>query len=492
MPAGRNVWREVSEKLSEKAMHIKVWLGDPVHDEYAKKNYKDCLVLDFYRLNKVVGINQLDFKINTDIFKNKEFYVLKDQVYKMMDRQDDLGIYGRLEREALFYSLFFYFYTLILEKEIELLIASEGPHSPASMVLYGVCRILNIKTYHLAQNAIAPIAHICTDFYGGKIKIEHEFDFSQQHKIMSNYVRSISDATYNPLYMQLQSGFDEKTKSLAYRLNVNVIKPIKNFFYREPENSYNLFKMDFYNKNYRPFLYQKKINERKRNLFFEHNSALKEFDLANDFVYLPLHYEPERTSNPDGGEFYNVYDMILWLRGFLPSHISIVVKEHPSQFTGKMYGYRGRSPLFYKTISTLSNVYLVDTKIKSSELINRSLFVATQTGSAALEAALMHKKSLVFGAAWFLDIPNVHTYKEVDCFESFCSMKIDNKREVEKSLNSYIDEYAIPACVNPSGEKYFRTKFGKLFSDLVDDSIFSKVFTDTIYKDYMSNRDVQR
>ncbi len=496
MPAGRKVWQDVSEKLNDKSISPKIWLGDPVHDEYARENYKDCIVLDFYKLNKIIGTERLFFSCAPDLLENKFFYVLKDQVYKMMDRQDDFGVFGRLEREALFYSLFFYFYTIVLEQEIDLLVASEAPHSPASMILYGVCKILNIKTYHLAQNSIVPVAHICTDFYGGNIKVEHDLCFLEQHKIIFDYIDSIdsiSEVIPEPHYMQLQSDFDEKTKSLGFKLKKYFIKPVKSFiFNRNKEHGYSIYHRDFFNQNIRPFFYEKIISSRKRDLFSGYSSVLSNVDLTKEFVFVPLHYEPERTSNPDGGDFYNAYDMILWLRSFLPSHIFIVIKEHSSQFTSKMYGYRGRSPLFYKAVNSLHNVFFVDIQKKSSELIGKSIFIATQTGSAALEAALMQKKSLVFGAPWFLGVPNIYSYKDVDCFYRFYEKELFNKNDIKNSLISYVEGYAIPACVNPSGEKYFMKKFGDLFSVLVDDDVFSKAFTDTVYKDYMSNRNAEK
>lgn len=86
MPAGRMVWQDVSKKFYEKSMYPKIWLGDPVHDEYAKHNYKDCLVLDFYGMHKVISKEKSKLNLAFNFSADKYFYMLKDQVYKMMDR----------------------------------------------------------------------------------------------------------------------------------------------------------------------------------------------------------------------------------------------------------------------------------------------------------------------------------------------------------------------------------------------------------------------
>ena len=487
MPAGRMVWQDVSKKFYEKSMYPKIWLGDPVHDEYAKHNYKDCLVLDFYGMHKVISKEKSKLNLAFNFSADKYFYMLKDQVYKMMDRQDDFGGFGRLEREAFFYSLFFYFHTIVIEKNIEVLVASEGPHSPVSMILYGVCKILGIKTYHLEQNSITPVAHISTDFYGSKIKLSNGYDYSKHTNVMSKYVSLITDDIPSPYYMENQKKFDRKADGCGFKFNKYIARPFKNYiFKRNKEHGYSVYRRDFFKDNHRPLLYENIIAKRKKELFFEHESYLSRFSFEQSFVYVPLHYEPEKTSNPDGGEFYNAYDMIMWLRSFVPDDIVIVLKEHYSQFTNKMYGYRGRSPLFYHAISALHNVVFIDITIPSSELIKRSVFVATQTGSAALEASLMQKKSLVFGAPWFIGAPNIFSYKSIINFDDFSKQEVFEKVEVEKYLLSYISDYTIPACVNPSGESGFKIKFGDFFDELIDDEFFATALTDIIYKDFIN------
>ena len=67
-------------------------------------------------------------------------------------------------------------------------------------------------------------------------------------------------------------------------------------------------------------------------------------------LYFALMHEPERTTNPDGGDFHEQLLAILKIRDITPKDIDIYVKEHPSQFYLEERGAKGRSPLFYNLL----------------------------------------------------------------------------------------------------------------------------------------------
>ena len=54
-------------------------------------------------------------------------------------------------------------------------------------------------------------------------------------------------------------------------------------------------------------------------------------------------------------------------------------------------GSRGRSPLFYEFIKNINGVRLVSPKQDSLDLIKKSIFTSTISGSVALESAIMEK-----------------------------------------------------------------------------------------------------
>ena len=60
----------------------------------------------------------------------------------------------------------------------------------------------------------------------------------------------------------------------------------------------------------------------------------------------------------------------------------------------------------YKLIKNIKGIKFVETKYNSLELIKNSLFIATITGSVAIEASILGKKSLAFGKPWYMGCPN--------------------------------------------------------------------------------------
>ena len=148
------------------------------------------------------------------------------------------------------------------------------------------------------------------------------------------------------------------------------------------------------------------------------------------YVYFPLHYEPERTTNPDGGVFHDQLRALAQLRAFVPPNIAICVKEHPSQFNARMIGHQGRTARFYKAITAFSGVKLVSETVSSAKLILNSQAVATISGTVALEAAILGKRGLVFGGAWFDGCPNVVRFTQALDWEKFCTAALYDSKEI--------------------------------------------------------------
>ena len=126
-------------------------------------------------------------------------------------------------------------------------------------------------------------------------------------------------------------------------------------------------------------------------------------DLSQNYIYYPLHQEPEAsimTRTPLNSQFYIIYE----LAQKLPKGWKVLVKEHPAQFTVyKEYKYYYRNIEFfrsfemYKRLYNLDNVELVKLESSSSELIKNSRAVASIAGSSLLEAVNLDKPIIIFG-----------------------------------------------------------------------------------------------
>lgn len=493
IPAGQEVWLHIAKEFKKNSLEPKLWIGDSRYDSFAKEEFPECEVLDFSQIHKSITLKNHGFNLDTEIVLSKEFFRLKDQVYKFMDRQDDLGVYNRLDREAFFYHLFCYLYNKINSSNISLAIVAEGPHSPASMLIYGICRILNIRTYHLAQNSLVPLAHIATDLYGNKLSNRNKltgYNYQKHIDLIEDYIESIKEEIPTPLYMQIQeknNRLDIKKDLKKYLLRpayYSLLYSYDNLIKRKRVD-YSVYKANFYKSNRPSSLHELKIAKKKIALKFEYSKISVKPNLQKDYVFVPLHYEPERTSNPDGGLFYNVYDMLVFLRSYIPEGIKIILKEHPSQFTKDLHGHRGRSSLFYTSIASLPNVEFANLDIPSSTLIRNSMFIATQTGTASLEAAIIGKKSLIFGTPWFLGTPNLYEYNRIS-FDNLIKKEVASKSKVKEYILNYIAKYTLPVCVNPSGYEYYKKKYPNKIESLLDNSKFAQDFISIIKSDFQN------
>ena len=125
-------------------------------------------------------------------------------------------------------------------------------------------------------------------------------------------------------------------------------------------------------------------------------------------VSMFLHYQPERTTMPEGRGFANQVAAVHVLAGALPDGWRLAVREHPAIFHGPGPFYRAfRDPHFYDTIAALDRVSLVSLAMDAFEVVDRSDLVATITGTVGLQALCRGTPVLVFGATAYRGAPGV-------------------------------------------------------------------------------------
>ena len=135
--------------------------------------------------------------------------------------------------------------------------------------------------------------------------------------------------------------------------------------------------------------------------YFEHLVTLEDgkIDLSGDYVYFPLQFEPEMTTAALGGIYADQALAIEHLADMLPPGVRILVKENPKQ------AGHARGPMFFHRLRRISSVHFLPSFANTHELTAHARFVATITGTAGWEAIRQGIPALVFGRAWYLDLP---------------------------------------------------------------------------------------
>jgi hypothetical protein len=148
-------------------------------------------------------------------------------------------------------------------------------------------------------------------------------------------------------------------------------------------------------------LYRRRRARIKRELAAHYETLVQEADLAQPFVFVPLHYQPEKTTSPQGGLYTHQMLMMEVLAASLPPGWWIYAKEAPAQFMPHLRETAAKNKAFYRRLAALPRVKLVSMELSSFDLIDHGRAVATVTGTAGWEAALRGKPALVFAHAWY-------------------------------------------------------------------------------------------
>lgn len=120
-------------------------------------------------------------------------------------------------------------------------------------------------------------------------------------------------------------------------------------------------------------------------------------DLPREFIYFPLHIDPEASTMVLSPWHTNQLAVIEALAKSAPAHMRVVVKEY-----SPMLGLRPRG--FYQQIAKMPRAMILGPEHSSFDLIRKAALTAVITGTAAWEAILMGKQALIIGDWPFLPL----------------------------------------------------------------------------------------
>ncbi len=138
------------------------------------------------------------------------------------------------------------------------------------------------------------------------------------------------------------------------------------------------------------------------------------------YVALFLHYQPERSTIPEGYGFGIQLSAVLALQQCLPEDCYLVVREHPSTYTLN-FSRNYRCKEFYETLASLDRVLISPMSADPYQLIDNSIATAAITGTVLGEALVRGKPSIAFGSGPMqaIDSPNFHRYQNTPALRNF-------------------------------------------------------------------------
>lgn len=465
---GLDEWFDIAKKLKKNSIAKPVlWFGNDKISEKLKIEFGENIISANEFVHYPYLLKGTEYNSSfSKYFESTEYLIAKDRCIKMMDRIDNYGQFSRLDREVYFHQLAIKYVKIINELKQDkqtrpdLFLTVENPHSHAQYLLYSICSFFGIPTFKLNNWAIAPlifIENITTgERFSHNLKIQQNNNELIVEKLILNFTNGFSkeNPNYEFYYMKIQKEkktFIARIKIFLFFEMIENIKEIKINLSASLNSKY--YPINPYNLGYlvRSFI----KNKRRKNLYENLSSIFENPDFKIKYIYFPLHFEPERTTNPDGGYYHDQFLALLKLREIIPKEIFIYVKEHPSLYFISKKAVKGRSPLFYNLIKNIKNVKIINVNTDTKSLIKNSHMVATITGSVALEASLMGKKAIVLGNTWYEEFPNTYNLKKWKNYELIEKQNIKGIDKILDFIYNLKNKFSIIGFQNPSQKKHF-------------------------------------
>lgn len=396
-----NAIQAVKRLHDEGKINICAWLGTD--------KGQGVIEYDYGRLNDYTLLKAISKPCPKDIYDR-----VYEHIYRFLDmvfRNGDKPIYEYVGQFNLWLN---FYYGLFTRYDAELVMFGDNPHYGVDSIAKDLADAMGLKTVLFMQ------AHESNRF----------FAFTR--------VSDVGEFITLPNDDAIDISVEEKyEKDLYYMKNIKIVPPGENVENNGFSRIKHLPKKIWQNRGQIFYKGIKKVCSRlgkssRTKLakieyrHCEHMLTVADVDFDKKFVYFPLHLQPEMTTSALGGKFCDQILAIERLRQMLPDDYVIYVKENPKQ------SYYMRDVLFYERLRLLDNVYLVSRRVNTYDLIRKSLFVATITGTAGWEAISGGKCVLIFGLAWYRKMPGVFEYAHDFKLEDILSYRI-NHSDVENA-----------------------------------------------------------
>ncbi|MAZ41031.1 hypothetical protein CL654_02850 [bacterium] len=414
---------EAARILKDKGVDIVYWTGarsefDRVKKERAKfPNTIFHNTYDAARGEAPQDVDTTNFEVPISLIR--EMHDIESIVLTMMNAIDFTNV-PLNKKKHLYYEYVTYWYNVLKQYKPDALLYPDIPHMAHNYVIFALAKRMGIKTIMYTDARRVPDRLLFFEDFHNYKELEESYKEAQKHNVrlgdlapdIQAFYKNQTDSSKDSTPPMTQKSFFETRKkdtqiipafsSLLKNIRkgtVGVItkKYLKNL--KDTKQMASLEKLEMSGFAQRR-MFQKW--EKLRKVFIdEYKSLQKKPDLSLNYVYVPLHVQPERSTSAEGrGIYHDQQLMIKVLSQALPKGWKIYVKEHIPQWLA-IRAHLGRYPGYYESIAGLPNVEIIPAESQTFSLIENAKAVATVTGSAAWEALLRGVPALIFGDIFF-------------------------------------------------------------------------------------------
>ena len=396
-----------------------------------------------YQMHRVFEAFDLTKKANLDSKFLSEMYECESLFFSTLDRCSTENR-SQNENKTYFFDLLLFFKSFFeLKKDITHVFFPSTPHFPVEIALFYVSKYFSINTIILNRTDFNNKFFFRKDW-----RLSHHFltDFKYKSATAIDYKKSKLESNFVKYSKKLnessKDNFEVQSNPLQLLLNYYKLFKISiNYFKGRKDSS-----IYYLNKRITwldVFISIIKRFKKDRRLKVLYGRLIKEPNLTNKYIYFPLHFQPERSTDPEGLHFSNQLTAIHLLRDSLPPNVFLYIKEHPRQFDNTNFPDLRknlyRNEIFYKKIVSLENTELIDINEDSNILIEKSKAVVTLTGSSGWQAIQKLKPAIIFGYPWYATFSGCfHVKTKSDIKNAFFKINKSKNLFTEKELENYI------------------------------------------------------
>lgn len=302
-----------------------------------------------------------------------------------------------------------------------------------SYVLYRIAEVKGIKTVSPLPARIGNRVVFSSNPFEGFDAALAAFG---QGKVSERYKKEAQDflATYRnkvskPEYMETVNLGVKKYFSITGQLKK--IPRIFDYLYKYHFGEY---KEDYIYKNrdVARALFEK-IRQNMRRKTVPKLGIFEDPDYTKDFLFFPLHFEPEMTTMVMSPMYINQIPLVQNIAKAIPIDCELYVKEHPFMV---LFGLRPAS--YYHELRKIPNVKLIRPQAPSEEVIRHSKLVFTITGTAGWEAALLKKPVISFGRVFYNRLNMVKKCQDISTLPQLIRDTLDNPPHDEGELVNFL------------------------------------------------------
>lgn len=351
----------------------------------------------------------------------------------------------------------YFWYNFLLTKEITHIFLSCVPHEGYDCIIYYLAKMLNIpvqmvynstfpfREYPLSdclnvEEYLADEYRILTEIYQDTEAedIPLEGDGERMYRKWSSADPAQMTPWYakgNPLKTRFKTRFGETN---AWKSMKTYVRPAKKkygvsflFFMYCLFHVFGIIGAAF--GALRRYCYGRPVWKRTLKLNKYYNRLAEEPVSGEKYIYFALHYQPEASSNPLGGDVYvdQMFAINLLSKNF-PEDVYIYVKVHQEQLAPL------RSREYYQDMKRIPRVRLIKAGCSTYDLMQNALAVSTLTGTACWEAQFYQKPALLFGYSQKNLAPlTYHVRTEGDVREAAQRILYNPKTATEKELKLF-------------------------------------------------------